>query len=551
MKNITIKTLSKSVFHPLHFTIKALCILGLIHSQNVVNAGTVAYIHGDVAGDGSVPSGSHNPYDPMLITDTGKKGVSSFAAMVEAEGHSIEQFYDQDLTLTPDFLSSYDVIIFSLHQKIWSSAEKEALDDWLRSGGGALIYSDSASGGHYGTVGAHNPVGQTVTNNLISQYGMEVLVDQAAGTTAYRPFPGATHPIVSDRPVLEGEGVSPVAVDPNGGAVTLIPYTNDPENKVSGKASLKKLGGLTITNPEFAALALAEVGSGNFMAMFDRQPIWNDGPGSDIDKRDNREILRRIINYLVENSQTSSLSTEVAGNLQVSTAGYATLFVEVSDPLATLNWSKHTGPGTVTFSDVSGYQTTATFSDPGLYELMLTASHGAITVTSSHLVEAVSPENVTYAINSGIGSLSSTTGFSYQQDSNFQGGWIDNMNSPIVNTADDQLYYTARSGQTSYNLPLENGIYTLLLQFNETYFLAENKRVFDVTIEGELALNHLDLFKTVGSKNKAFDTLFEVEVTDGSLDIGFEASKNNSILSALVVTKVSPENAGIAVPGRI
>lgn len=67
---------------------------------------------------------------------------------------------------------------------------------------------------------------------------------------------------------------------------------------VSGAPNITHQQNLTITNPEFAALALAPVGSGSVIAMFDRQPMWNDGPGSDIDEEDNREILRRVMRYL-------------------------------------------------------------------------------------------------------------------------------------------------------------------------------------------------------------------------------------------------------------
>jgi len=34
--------------------------------------------------------------------------------------------------------------------------------------------------------------------------------------------------------------------------------------------------------------------------MFDRQPMWNNGPGSDIDEQDNREILLVVMNFLAE-----------------------------------------------------------------------------------------------------------------------------------------------------------------------------------------------------------------------------------------------------------
>ncbi|MDX1679881.1 MAG: malectin domain-containing carbohydrate-binding protein, partial [Akkermansiaceae bacterium] len=262
---------------------------------------SIAYIHGDVSEDGSIPSGSDPAYDQMLLTDSGPTGLSEFKAMVEAEGYTITQHYDAETTLNAEFLNQFDVIVFGLHQKLWSAAEKTALDAWLREGGGALFYSDSAAGGKWSIVGAQNPVGQSAVNNVISAYGMEVLVDQADGVKAYRSGPDATHPVVFDRPILEGEGVSPLAVDPASDVEILIPYVDDPDYKVSGNATTQHTQNITISNPQYAALATVGIGNGRLMAMFDRQPMWNDGPGSDIDMRDNRTILMRVVDYLAGN----------------------------------------------------------------------------------------------------------------------------------------------------------------------------------------------------------------------------------------------------------
>ncbi len=276
-------------------------------------AAKVAYIHGDVSQFGDIPSGTQDAYDQMLLTDTGPKGMSSFRQMVLDEGHTIDQRYDQNTTLNSTFLSNYDVIVFGLHQKIWSAGEKQALDIWIRGGGSIFIYSDSAAGGFHRKVGGQNTTGQTVVNNLISQYGMQVTVDQANGVKAYRAGPGATHPIVAGRPILEGEGVSPVAVNPNSGAVALIPYIDNPDYKVSGTPTITHQQNITIANPIWAALALRKLENGYIIAQFDRQPMWNNGPGSSILKRDNLEILRRVVNFLADNA-TSPTTVNLEAN---------------------------------------------------------------------------------------------------------------------------------------------------------------------------------------------------------------------------------------------
>ncbi len=251
----------------------------------------IAYVHGRVADDGTIlEEGEGSAFDPMLLSDTGRKGLSEFKLLVESEGHTISGYRDKDTQLTTQFISQFDVVIFGLHQKIWSQSEKAVLDAWLNAGGGMFIYSDSASGGKFDVVGAQNPVGQNVTNNLIASYGMEVTVDQADGITAQRAVANAAIASISSK-ILKGEGVSPVAIAKNNTTVeVLVPYPRD----------VNKRQGLTIADPDFASLALRPVGDGNIVVMFDRQPMWNEGPGSNIQEQNNREILREVLNFLAE-----------------------------------------------------------------------------------------------------------------------------------------------------------------------------------------------------------------------------------------------------------
>jgi len=285
-------------------------------------AASVAYIHGRVANDGTVlAEGVGSPYDQMLITDSGRTGLSMFRELVISQGHTIEQFRDNLTTLNTAFLNRYDVIIFGLHQKIWSSTEKNALDSWLRGGGGMFIYSDSASGGFFREVGAQNPVGQTVTNNLIARYGMQVTVDQADGTTAQTANSSTSISLINDLR-LEGEGVSPVAVaqnDPN--VEILIPYTRN----------IRHTQNISITNPQYASLALRPVGQGYVVAMFDRQPMWNNGPGSDIEEQDNIVILREVVNFLAARPTGSGPGTPSSPDTPNDNPVVAPILILLSD----------------------------------------------------------------------------------------------------------------------------------------------------------------------------------------------------------------------------
>jgi hypothetical protein len=103
----------------------------------------------------------------------------------------------------------------------------------------------------------------------------------------------------------------------------------------------------------------------------------------------------------------------------------------------------------------------------------------------------------------------------------------------VGNTLDDPLYHSRRYAKNfSFSRPVASGVYTLKLHFAEPTFVASGKRVFDVSAEGQLVLDNLDLFKTAGAK-KALVRSFEVTVNDGKIDVALAASVNNAIISAI------------------
>jgi hypothetical protein len=261
-----------------------------------------AYIYGSVSADGTIPAPAGQEYEQMRLTDTSSTGCSQYRMEIEQLGYSITEVYDRTTTFDLTFLNQYNVIIFSNHQKVMTADEQAAIATWVTNGGGLLAYSDSAFGGKYDVAGISNTVGQKATNSIIGQFGMQVLTDQGNGTCAMKGADSDTHPIISNGGtslVIEGEGESPVCVDRNAGVKILIPFSAEAKVGTSGTISTNNVGGgMTITNPLYAALALKEQGKGRVIAQFDRQMMWNSGPGSSIAQKNNREIEKRIFLYL-------------------------------------------------------------------------------------------------------------------------------------------------------------------------------------------------------------------------------------------------------------
>ncbi|MFL5681493.1 MAG: malectin domain-containing carbohydrate-binding protein, partial [Chloroflexota bacterium] len=114
----------------------------------------------------------------------------------------------------------------------------------------------------------------------------------------------------------------------------------------------------------------------------------------------------------------------------------------------------------------------------------------------------------------------------------------------IAGTVDDKLYQSLRTGMTGYRFDLANGHYRVDLGFAETAIKKAGGRVFSVSIEGSPVLSNLDVYKTAGA-NAALDRSFEVDVSDGHLDITFTPQRGDKpIVSSILVTQLPAGSPG-------
>ena len=174
-------------------------------------------------------------------------------------------------------------------------------------------------------------------------------------------------------------------------------------------------------------------------------------------------------------------------------------------------------------------------------------------VVSATTEAIVTPPTVQYAINAGGSAYTATDGTEFAADQRVSGGRTFTSSASISGTDDDPVFQSERYGNFSYELPVANGSYQVTLLLAEVYFSAPNKRVFDVSLEGQERLSNIDLFALVG-KDAAYSVTETVEVTDGSLSIAFSADVNNAKLSGLLVsgatTDPDPGPGAVTVSGE-
>ncbi|MDZ7262428.1 MAG: malectin domain-containing carbohydrate-binding protein, partial [candidate division KSB1 bacterium] len=115
-------------------------------------------------------------------------------------------------------------------------------------------------------------------------------------------------------------------------------------------------------------------------------------------------------------------------------------------------------------------------------------------------------------------------------------GTVSSTTDPIANTDDDPLYQKYRYSETdfSYQFDLPNGLYEITLFFIEPYWTKAGQRIFDVSIEGTLVLNNLDIFAEVGH-DYATSKRFTTTVSDRQLNIKFTPEKGFPLVMAIEI----------------
>ncbi len=235
----------------------------------------------------------------------------------------------------------------------------------------------------------------------------------------------------------------------------------------------------------------------------------------------------------------------------------ATLNGSGSDPdggAVTFLWSQISGPGTATLSNAATADLTASGLVEGDYRFRLTVTDDENDTAFDEVTVSVLPVatgNFALRINTG-GPQTTYNGNDFVADQYFDTGSV--LNRP--QTGLPQPYSSIRyspSRQMAYDIPLANGEYTVILHFAEVWFGATGggsggvgSRIFDVTMEGQLAEDNLDIFAEAGADAMLVKT-HSVSVTDGVLDLDFDSrdvvgGERHPLINAIEILGEGPLN---------
>lgn len=140
-----------------------------------------------------------------------------------------------------------------------------------------------------------------------------------------------------------------------------------------------------------------------------------------------------------------------------------------------------------------------------------------------------------YAINAGGNTAATLDGVEYTADRFATGGTTQTITATIAGASDSKLYQTERYGAYSYEVPVTAATYSVKMHFVEMYHETAGARSFSVTVEGQSALENVDLFSLVG-RNGAYEYVIEdVPVSDGKLTVTLTTQTDNATISGIAI----------------
>lgn len=274
-----------------------------------------------------------------------------------------------------------------------------------------------------------------------------------------------------------------------------------------------------------------------------------------------------VLNQLLNDTADANFSVTFADNVGIDAATIDVSDVTVTSPdgilipvnLIGVDAEGNGTPRTAVYS-IAAPGGTWDVGDVGDYKVEINAE--SVSDTSGNAIAAnvigtlalgvLTPvSDGTIRINTGASTDTiDSSGNLWQKDVNFLGGQaLDQVYNPIDNTKDDFIYQSQRIATSgtdfSYNIPVDNGNYEVSLYLSEINFTDFGLRLFDVSLEGDIALNDLDVYKL--TKNAFLDGENDANIVkvpklaiirDGEINLDFASVVDNASVAGIAISPI-------------
>ncbi|MCG5219990.1 S8 family serine peptidase [Streptosporangium soli] len=269
-----------------------------------------------------------------------------------------------------------------------------------------------------------------------------------------------------------------------------------------------------------------------------------------VTKIDTALVTGRVSASLAELSVVAPANSSRTRTVDLSNLGTATAYTVTTDP-AQGGWLTVT-PASGQLAKNQTAKLTATISSTGVQpggmrtgKLIVRSASGRQPVIEI-TVTVVVPAHQVAVDAAGSKEIVDGTGDRWTVDRKYtQGGHgyvatstrTTTSSRTIAGTTEQELFKRARENMLEYRFDkVPAGTYTVELGFAETRSMPMGSRVFDVIVEGQLAIPALDLALEAGTYT-AVTRQHTVKVTDGQLNVRFAARKGAPIVSFVRISE--------------
>ena len=256
-------------------------------------------------------------------TASGNHGWATLANRLRGEGYTVTQTKEplergapssgqtagSPLALASMDLSQYEAIVMGSNNAVYTNTELNALDTYVRNGGGVLFISD----GNFGSSWADAP---NSDYPFLARYGMVFNQDngQYALTRTAGDFVRPDEPVLFGVDSFDGEGVSPIrlsTVTPAGVTIRrVVGARGTTYNNNANSSANNSRGTSRPVDSRDASLVLANAGAGRVAAFFDRNTFFNaNGAGTDITKNDNAKLASNLFDWVSDNQSPAIIDS--------------------------------------------------------------------------------------------------------------------------------------------------------------------------------------------------------------------------------------------------
>lgn len=259
----------------------------------------------------STSGGNHGWFElAQTLLDNGFS-VEQMIEPLEAGAPSSGQTTGAPIPFDTLDLNPYDVIVFGSNNAAYTSSQVDAVEDYLRGGGGAIFISDANFGSDWADASNSD-------QPFLSRFGLTARQDRGTYSITSGEFVDPSHPILENINAFDGEGVTPINVGstlPAGVEVSILAVAEGTMRINEPPFGNQNQGSVTTPGSQDAALLAATIDEGRLVGHFDRNTFFNlNGAGTNINRFDNEQFALNLFTWAANVPEPSTAISLIAAS---------------------------------------------------------------------------------------------------------------------------------------------------------------------------------------------------------------------------------------------